>query len=101
MNINELIEKLEEEWDVDGFLGRVREGVFSVAEGENFLKLLSSIQIPDDALIPKRLLSLLWYIPLFLGWQDSRVAKIQGSTEEYTRFVTEVINLLEDVLGYP
>jgi hypothetical protein len=101
MNTNELIERLEHEWDVDGFLWNVRQGCFSPNDGHQFLDFLKQIQIADDAQIPKRLLSLLWYLPSFLEWQKERVRDRSGNQPAYNQFVTEVYNTLEAVLGVP
>src|ERR1700734_3834223 len=101
MNTNELTERLEHEWDVDGFLWNIRQGRFSLDDGKKFLSFLKQIEIDDNAQIPKRLLSLLWYLPPFLEWQKERVGERSGNQAEYGRFVTEVYNALETVLGVP
>ncbi|HEX3627408.1 MAG TPA: hypothetical protein VH280_18535 [Verrucomicrobiae bacterium] len=101
MNTNELIRRLESEWDVDGFLWNVRQGYFSPDDGQKFLSFLKQIEIDDNAEIPKRLLSLLWYMPSFLEWQKERVGERSGNRAAYERFVTEVFNTLEIVLGVP
>jgi hypothetical protein len=101
MNPGELIGKLDAAWDCDGFLGGIRRGQFNPDAGAAFLGLLESIVIGDDELVPKRLLAQLWYLPSFLEWQKHRVAEFNGKTEAYDRFVTEVYNVLERVLGVP
>ena len=102
MNIEELIQKLTSHWDTDGFLDTVRRGNFDADASLSLLDLLRGITIGEDELISKRLLSLLWYLPSFLEWQKQRVAEISpAQTSAYERFVTEVHNTLEDVLGVP
>ena len=101
MNIETLISRLEDQWDIDGFLGNVRQGIFSPEDGRGFLALLNEIKLDANAQIPKRLLSLLWYIPSFLEWQKERVEEKGGDKKAYERFVTEVHNTLERVLGVP
>jgi hypothetical protein len=101
MNTNELIKRLELEWDVDGFLWNVRQGCFSLDNGQKFLSFLKQVEIDDNAQIPKRLLSLLWYLPPFLEWQKERVGERSKNRAAYERFVTEVYNTLETVLGVP
>lgn len=102
MNTEELIQDLESHWSTDGFLDTIRRGNFDASAGQRFLELLRGISIGDDQLIPKRLLSLLWYLPLFLEWQKERITEMASSkAASYERFVTEVQNVLEEVLGVP
>lgn len=102
MKIENLIQSMEKEWDIDGFLGNLRQGIFNPSAGDDFLALLSTISIEENEFIPKRLLSLLWYLPLFLEWQRERVAEVSGERVSlYVRFITQVQNLLEQKLGVP
>jgi len=101
MNIQTIVSRLEAEWDVDGFLGNLRQGSFAFEPAQRFLSFLKEIELDDEELIPKRLLSLLWYLPSFLEWQKERIEKQGGDAVAYARFVTEVQNTLEDVLGVP
>lgn len=101
MNFQPLIDRLEAAWDIDGFLGHVRCGEFSLGEAHAFLAVLRSIEIRDEELVPKRLLSLLWYLPSFLDWQVDRVTENRGDRSTYESFVTEVRNVLEERIGVP
>lgn len=98
--MRDLLQKLEACWDCDGFLDHVRRGTFDPEEGAEFHSLLQSIELPEESLIPKRLLSLLWYLPSFLEWQKERVAE-KGNGETYEKFVAHTLNILEEVLGVP
>jgi hypothetical protein len=93
----ELMSSLEMDWEEDGFFGRLRHGDFSDTSAQKFLWKLKSISQDDETRISKRLVSLLWYAPIFLEWQRERV----GQNDEYDRFATEVCNLLENILGVP
>ena len=95
------IQELEEAWDADGFLGKVRTGCYVGSEGEKFLHLLRSIEMLPDECMPRRLVALLWYLPSFLGWQKPRIAEQGGDVQSYARFVTKVHNQLEELLGVP
>ena len=102
MNIEDLIRKLESHWDEDGFLHRIRRGDFDSDEASSFLDLLRCIDIAEDELIPKRLLSLLWMLPLFLEWQKERIAEVDASkADAYDKVTTQVENVLIEVLGVP
>lgn len=101
MKYAKLISDLDALWDDDGFLGRLREGVFQPNEGLQFLSFLRSISLYEDENVPMRLVALLWYVPSFVGWQRDRVAEHGGDTAAFARFVTEVHDAMETVLGVP
>jgi hypothetical protein len=101
MDTQAAVQALEEAWDTDGFLGMVRTGHYVGIEGEKFLHLLRSMEVPSDVCIPRRLVALLWYLPSFLEWQKPRIAEEGGDVQSYARFVTEVHNHLEELLGVP
>ncbi|MGY8711281.1 hypothetical protein RAD16_36595 [Bradyrhizobium sp. 18BD] len=101
MTIAAIIEQLETEWNADGFFDRVRNGDYDAIRGQAILAVLRAIEIGDDDMVPKRLVSLLWYLPSFLAWQTDRIAEKGGDRAAYERFVTEVDNTLEVVLGVP
>lgn len=95
------VDELDAEWDTDGLLGQLRLGHFEPGNASRFLELLRGIEIPANAMVPKRALALLWYLPSFLAWQRERVMEKGGNVAEYDHFVTEVHNTLEVVLGIP
>ncbi|MGX1320378.1 hypothetical protein AB7M17_003831 [Bradyrhizobium sp. USDA 377] len=101
MTIAAIIEQLEAEWNTNGFFDRVRNGEYDASRAQVVLATLRAIDIGDEETVPKRLLSLLWYLPSFLSWQTERVADRGGDRGDYERFVTEVINTLQEVLGVP
>lgn len=51
--------------------------------------------------VPKRFLSLIWYLPIFLTWQVDRVRDVSLNGEKYEKFITELQNTLEQSLGVP
>jgi hypothetical protein len=63
---------LEAAWEIDtGFLGQLRDGVFNNDLYNAFLATLQRITIAEDAHIPMRLVTLLWFIPpLWNGKQN-------------------------------
>jgi hypothetical protein len=95
------VDQLDAEWDDGGFLGKLRRGIFDADDAARFLKFLRGIEIPDGAMVPKRAVSLFWYLPSFLLWQRERVAERGGNLETFDRFITDVHNALESVLGIP
>jgi len=97
----ELIEQLESTWEVDtGFFWKLRQGIFDRQLYDEFLILLKTISFEDDELISSRIVSLLWYIPLFMEWQKVRVEKAM-SLDEYNILKQNIENELERILGVP
>ena len=96
------IKVLEAVWaEPDGFLYKVRQGKYDPNEGQAFLATLSEIRLPEDEPVERRLVSLLWYIPSFLGWQKQRIAKKGGDVADYEQITTQAMNIIEKKLGVP
>ncbi|MBG6206057.1 hypothetical protein IWQ49_000704 [Labrenzia sp. EL_126] len=100
-NIDEIIRILEVEWDVDGFFYNVRNGRFDPVKGQEIVAILQNIDPGKGKLLPKRLVSLLWYMPVFLDFQDDRVNEQGNDTAEYEKFRNQIVCALENVLGMP
>lgn len=62
--------------------------------------MLLEISIDEDT-ISRRLVSLLWYIPLFMYWQLERVEESGGDQVAYKRAITIATNEIERILGTP
>jgi hypothetical protein len=102
MSYEKEIEALESEWSPeDGFFWRVRQGHFNANDFERALKKVSAINIEEDADVPRRVVSLLWYIPLFMQWQVERVQENKGDVKVYTAAITTMTNEIERLLGVP
>ncbi len=69
-----LIENIESEWEPDdGFFWKIRQGLFLESDFERALAKVNAVPTFSDQLVPARLVSLLWYVPLFMQWQIERV----------------------------
>ena len=102
MSQQEVIRTLESEWEPEhGFFWQIRQGAFSEAEFQRVFAKLSSIASFEDELIERRLVSLLWYMPLFMHWQRDRISEQGGNAEAYTRAIAAVTNEVERLLGVP
>jgi hypothetical protein len=101
MNFGEVIERLECEWDSGGFFDHVRNGNYDPNKAQDILRILNSINTDEDEMLPKRLVALLWYLPSFLTWQSERVKERSQDGLAYDKFVNEVQNSLEQILGTP
>jgi hypothetical protein len=100
--IQNWIQSLEAEWaKPDGFLGKAREGVFDPRQGASFVSQLENIQPSQNAPIDRRLVSLIWYIPMFLDWQKRRVIDKGGDALAFEQLVNRVRAIVEEILGVP
>jgi hypothetical protein len=103
MNYSELIALIEKEWDLDsGFLGMIREGRFDREAHNRCKQALERIRLESksEEYIPRRLVSLVWYIPLFMSWQTERV-KSSIDIAEYHRAANEFQTKVQEILGVP
>lgn len=101
MNLEDLITELEQEWDLEtGFLGVLRYGQFHLDKLERLVSCLERIP-PFEEFVPRRLVSLTWYIPLFMIWQKERVIEENGDFPALDSAIDRVTNLLEEKLGTP
>jgi hypothetical protein len=100
--LEEAIRRLEAAWDIpDGVLFRLRQGDYDPAGIEEVVALLSCLTFDDDALLPRRFVSLTWWIPTFMEWQKERVAEQGGDVEALERDAVRVRNALDQLLGVP
>lgn len=98
---DDLIKRLDLEYDrSDGFLGLLRTGEFDPRGAARLLELLRSLELGDGP-VDRRLVQLLWYLPIFLQWQKERFALRGADTEPIEATMNEVVSILEDVLGSP
>jgi hypothetical protein len=101
-----LISELEQEWDLEaGFFGQLRAGRFREAEFRRLEQLLVRVSdaIGQLTSLDRRLVSLLWFIPLFMEWQHERVRECGGEFD-YARCrkaTDKVTNAIQDMLGMP
>jgi hypothetical protein len=103
MGYDKEVDDIEAEWSrEDGFFWCLRQGQFSEDKFNRTMEKLSNLSVADDdADIPRRLVSLLWYIPLFMQWQVDRVRETGGDVTAYMRAITLATNEIERLLGVP
>lgn len=67
-DITMTIAGLEREWDFDsGFFGLLRRGAFETQTFSRLVQTLNLIELPNDQVINRRVVALLWYMPLFMA----------------------------------
>lgn len=99
-DVKQLIADLEAEYDREGgFLGLLRGGHFDTRARDRFLRLLDSIDLGQTETINRRVVALLWYVPLFLQWQDRRLDDEERAA--LRQVGDRVTNQLERILGVP
>lgn len=99
-DVKRVISSLEAEYDQeDGFLGLLRGGHFDTRARDRFLELLVSIDLGPSETINRRLVALLWYLPLLLEWQKRRLDEEQRKALD--QVMDEVTSQLERILGVP
>ena len=65
------------------------------------IEVLRSIDISYDVDLPKRFVSLIWFIPTSMEWQLERVIKHGGSADGLRVKIQQVRNEVERILGLP
>ncbi|MGE0493025.1 MAG: hypothetical protein AB7S38_27685 [Vulcanimicrobiota bacterium] len=95
MNNQEIIEKLEHEWE-SGFFAILRMKGFD-QEGFRRVESLLECLNPNVEHMPQRLVALTWFIPLFMSWQEAP----NISVEEYRNHVDRMEALVMKGLGVP
>lgn len=101
MTQEDLIGRLELEWEDAGFFGQLRSGSFDEARGASVLAAIAACGLRSATHLERRLVSLLWYLPLFAEWQTERVQERGGAPVAYRRFVADLTTVLEEELGVP
>ncbi len=86
---------------MEGFFGRLRQGVFDTREVDALEELLNRVDVDDQTEMPRRFVSMTWWIPTFMEWQVERVQERGGDVEQLKRDVVRLRNVLDRVLGVP
>jgi hypothetical protein len=102
MALENFIESIESEWEPeDGFFWKIRQGNFETAGVHRALSKFAAVPSLTDQPIPARLVSVLWYVPIFMEWQLDRVRENGGDTAEYMAAINKFTAEIERILGVP
>lgn len=93
--------RLQQEWDISGFLGRLRTGDLDLIALTRLVDVLSEVEPLYETNINGRLVSWLWYMPMFMEWQRERVRDAGGDMVVFEQAVAQVQTLVESILGIP
>lgn len=92
-------ENLDDLWN--GALSRIREGQYSLDDDKEIRDVLDNVPEYSDV-IPKSVVTGLWFIPMFLEWQTKRVVEKSPDMEREYRILTSwVIERVGQILGDP
>ena len=98
----EVLEALDLAWDQDeGFLGMLRTGRFSQLAGEQYLELLTSIEIEEGVHLHPEFVRLVWFVPIFLEWNEERAVERGADKVLVGQFVNLVRERIIELLGAP
>lgn len=102
MSTIELVQRLEACWEWDtGFFGQLRQGRFDVQMFSELIATLESIDYGESSVIPRRIASLIWYMPIFMGWQKENIDGTASDLEFFEKATNQVQESVERILGLP
>jgi hypothetical protein len=102
MTLENFIASIEVEWAPDtGFFWNIRQGSFRKEEFDRVLAKFAAVPSFSEKPIPGRLVSVVWYVPIFMEWQANRVRERGGDLPAYTTAMTKLTNEVERILGVP
>jgi len=97
-----LVSDLESCWEWEtGFFAKLRRLQWDAEALERVLKVLSAIETNDSTSIPRRIVSMLWYMPMVMSWQSEQVVKSGIETAIYESAFNRIQEQIERILGIP
>ena len=102
MGLETFIASIESEWEPgEGFFWKIRQGEYRRPEYERAFAKVAAVPGLSTPPVPPRLVSLLWYIPLFMHWQVARINDNGGDLSHYSVAITAMTAEVERILGVP
>jgi hypothetical protein len=98
----DLIAELERYWEPDdGVFWKLRAGVLDTAGLEEVAKRLEGLTVSEEGELPRRFVSLVWFIPIFFEWQRERVQERGGNMKDFAVWQERLNGAVQEVLGVP
>ncbi len=98
--MDEILRSVGSEWELEqGFFWKLRQGIYEADSFRRCIAKLAAIPTLSDRVFSTRLVSLLWYIPLFMEWQRARIAI--HDLDQYNRATGVMLSEIERILGVP
>ena len=89
--------KLIWQWEnADGFFFKFRFGTFDKDECKKTLDIIEEIEFGRHNMIDRKIVDLIWFVPLFLEWNKERVIE-NGCASEYE--ISKVLNLFYEAVS--
>lgn len=102
MMLENFIGSIESEWEPEtGFFWKIRQGEFRKDEFDRALAKFAAVPSMSEEPLPARLVSVLWYVPIFMQWQIHRVRERGGDLPAYEIAMAQLGNEVERILGVP
>ena len=98
-HFSSMVETLEELWL--GPLTRARDGRFTLEDDRMIRRVLESLDVGKSDVIPKKLVTQLWFIPQFMEWQTERVSSHADNYNGYANLCSWVGSRIGVLLGEP
>lgn len=104
MTEGQIIKHLDNAWEMeDGFFYEIRSRKFDLEKGNSLYNCLQKFELEESKTIDRKLVKLLWYIPMYLDYQKDTLKPVL-SDEKYLNYI-ELTNCIqgeiERLLGYP
>jgi hypothetical protein len=100
-NTARLIADLESEYELEtGFVGQIRTGHFDAVARARLMRLVESIDLGEAEAVDRRVVALLWYLPLVLTWNAPRFDD-EGLRSAIRETSDRVTAELERIFGIP
>jgi hypothetical protein len=115
--LQEIIESLDKEWEIPddhiyndqsgGFFYKARRGIM---DEHGYLRVKSLLErakeivftCPDEEFINRDFVRAIWFLPLFLTWQERFIKQNGFPVDIYMgQWVARIEQLVEDILGSP
>jgi hypothetical protein len=98
---DQFIQGLIKAYDYDeGFLGNLKQCIFNEKLYDEFYALLLSMANSDEEVFSRDIVSMLWFIPVFMERQKEYVCRT-FSRDTYFSRQEDVIDAIAGILGYP
>jgi len=94
---------LEKAWD-SGFFYNIRYGIFNETQYSELRNMFDESKISigaSDGNIDAQMVSLIWFIPLFIEWQRERLTQNGLSKDKIDEVINYFYNECEKILGLP
>lgn len=99
-----IIKLLDNAWEMEeGFFYEIRNRNFDLKKGNGLHSLLQKIDLEKAKTIDKKLVRLLWYIPIYLDYQKDTLKPVLSDEKytEYVRCANRIQGEVERILGCP